>query len=139
MKITKLFTVEEKISFFVKSPSDVLSLQCVKDLANESQENFCVLTLDGAHSVISFNVCTVGTVNHSLVHPREVFRKAIEDNAASIIIFHNHPSGRTNPSEEDLEVTENLKKASEIIGIQIIDHIIIGKYGYFSFTENDIF
>ncbi len=81
---------------------------------------------------------SVGTLNASLVHPREVFKKAIKDNVAQIIIAHNHPSGDSKPSEEDISTTKRLIEAGKLVGISIIDHLIITSSGYFSFKENGI-
>ncbi len=95
--------------------------------ADGCQEEFHIVTLDTKLQVINRHQITVGTLDASLVHPREVFRPAIRDAAASILLVHNHPSGDPTPSREDHAVTERLKKAGEIIGIQVIDHVVVGK------------
>lgn len=105
-------------------------------LARKRQENFAVATLDSAHQIIKVRVISVGLVNRTIVHPREVFAPAIEDRAQSIIISHNHPSGSTDPSPEDHEITDRLIKAGEILGIQVLDHVIVGKGRFYSFVEN---
>ena len=102
---------------------------------NEKQEQFIVMTLDGASRVIQCRVITRGTINQSLVHPREVFRDAILDNAAGIIAAHNHPSGSLSPSEPDRRVTRRLKEAGQLLGIDLLDHIIITPAGFYSFSE----
>jgi len=117
----------------ITAPSDILPL--VEKYRNRKQEHFMVATLDGSHKVIRVRVVSKGILNRCLVHPREIFRKAITDNAASIIAIHNHPSGNPNPSPEDIEITNRLKAAGEIIGIEVLDHVVIGKYGYYSFLE----
>ena len=89
------------------------------------QEYFCTLNLNGSGEVISARIVTIGLLNHSLVHPREVFRDAIIDSAASIVCVHNHPSGGLEPSSQDIAITMQLKEAGGIIGISIIDHIIL--------------
>ncbi|WP_302392013.1 RadC family protein [Eggerthella sinensis] len=99
-------------------------------LRNKKQECFVVLTLDGANRLIDNAIVFQGTLNESLVHPREIFAKAIEDRAAKIIVAHNHPSGNLEPSFEDAEVTKKLKEAGRLMGIEVLDHIIIGKSGY---------
>ncbi len=99
-------------------------------LRNKKQECFVVLTLDGANRLIDNAIVFQGTLNESLVHPREIFAKAIEDRAAKIIVAHNHPSGNLEPSFEDAEVTKKLKEAGRLMGIELLDHIIIGKSGY---------
>ncbi|MCJ7765514.1 MAG: JAB domain-containing protein [Thiovulaceae bacterium] len=104
---------------------------------NMEREHFIVITLDGASRVISTRVVSIGTLNQSLVHPREVFRDAIYDNAAGIIIAHNHPSGQLEPSIEDKRVTKRLKEVSTIIGIELLDHLILTVNGYYSFREEE--
>lgn len=96
-------------------------------IRDKKQEYFVVLTLDGANRLISNTVVFQGTLDRSLVHPREVFAKAIEDRAASIIVAHNHPSGNVEPSSEDLEITWKLKEAGELLGIGVLEHIIVSK------------
>lgn len=99
----------------------------LQEYRNKKQEYFICLTLDGANQLINKRVITIGTLTSSLVHPREVFADAITDRAASIIVAHNHPSGSLRPSQADIQVTERLKQASLILGIELIDHIIITK------------
>ena len=103
-------------------------------IRDKKQEYFVVLTLDGANRLISNTVVFQGTLDRSLVHPREVFAKAIEDRAASIIVAHNHPSGNVEPSSEDLEVTWKLKEAGELLGIGVLEHIIVSKGEHRSIT-----
>ncbi|MFC1492462.1 DNA repair protein RadC [candidate division KSB1 bacterium] len=107
-------------------------------LESLKQEEFRVLHLSSSNSIIGEEVVTKGSLNASIVHPREVFKKAITDSAASIIVIHNHPSGNPEPSREDRQVTEKLKNAGEIVGIELIDHIVIAGKKYFSFAENKI-
>ncbi|MDR2713664.1 MAG: DNA repair protein RadC [Clostridiales bacterium] len=95
------------------------------EIKNKKQEHFVLLTLDGARRLINNRVITIGTLNASLVHPREVFSPAIEDRAASIIIAHNHPSGMLDISKQDREVTGIIKRAGELLGIRLDDHIIV--------------
>jgi DNA repair protein RadC len=94
-------------------------------LKNKKQEYLVMITLDGARRLINTHTITIGTLNTSLVHPREVFAPAMEDRAASIIIAHNHPSGSLDISNRDREVTDHIKKAGELLGITLDDHIII--------------
>ena len=115
---------------------DVLPL--VSHIADKKQEYFLCVSLNGANEVIGNRVVTVGLLNESQVHPREVFVDAISDRAAAIILVHNHPSGILKPSPPDLDITEQLVKASKIIGIPIWDHIIVTKKGYFSFREKGL-
>lgn len=99
----------------------------VPELRDLKQEHLVVLSLDGANRLISKRTVSIGTLNSSLVHPREVFAEAITERAASVILIHNHPSGDTTPSQEDLLVTEGIAKAAKLLGIKLKDHIIITK------------
>ena len=137
MTVQKM-TVSEEESVFIKSPSDILNMDIKGYLEKQEQENFVVIALDGSHKVTSARVVSVGTVNQTLIHPREVFRYAIMENASAIIICHNHPSGSIKPSEDDYKTTERLKKASDLLGITLLDHIIIANGNYYSFLENGV-
>jgi DNA repair protein RadC len=101
------------------------------------REHFIAITLDGASRVINTHIISIGTLNQSLVHPREVFYPAIQDKAAAIIITHNHPSGQLSPSRADRQITTRLKEVGKLIGIDIIDHIILATEGYYSFQDED--
>lgn len=103
------------------------------------REHFQVLLLNQKKVLISVESISVGTLNGSLVHPREVFKQAIKRSASALILAHNHPSGNCEPSGQDMQVTQRLKEVGEIIGIDVIDHIIIGENTYYSFRENQIF
>lgn len=113
----------------IKEPADILQIKQVAYLTKKKQEHMIVISLDAGSNVIKSRVITVGTLNHSLVHPREIFRDAISDNAHSIICVHNHPSGNLDPSSADIGVTKQLKEAGDIIGINLLDHIIVSKLG----------
>ena len=102
------------------------AVELLSDIRDKKQEYFVCLTLDGANRLIAKRVISIGTLTASLVHPREVFAEAITDRAASIIVAHNHPSGNLEPSAADKEVTDRLKQAGEILGIEVLDHLIIG-------------
>ena len=103
-------------------------------LEEEDRENFLEISLDTKNHINGINVISTGTLNSSLVHPREVFKMAILNNSNSIIIAHNHPSGDTEPSNEDIKVTDRLVECGKILGIEVLDHIIVGE-GYYSFKE----
>jgi DNA repair protein RadC len=120
----------------ISSPEDVDGLLRGR-IANLDRENFVVVLLNTKNEVMGFPTVSVGTLSASLVHPREVFKPAIRASAAGIVLAHNHPSGRVGPSREDREVTGRLKQASEIIGIEVLDHVILGD-GYFSMKEHGI-
>ena len=101
------------------------------------QEKFIVILLNSRNYVIGNKVISNGTLNNTIIHPREVFAPAIINNAAAIAFAHNHPSGEPAPSQEDMELTHTIMDAGEIMGIPVIGHIIIGQGCYFSFVEND--
>lgn len=120
----------------VTYPTDILP--AVRHYVTRPQEYFIVISLNGAHEIIKTNVVSIGILNRTLIHPREVFSDAIKDRAASLILTHNHPSGNLSPSKEDKEVTKRLIDAGELLGIKVLDHIIFSDNNYFSFTENSI-
>jgi len=118
----------------IRGPADVFEW-CAPALRDLLQEEFRVLLLNTQNAVIRELVVTRGTLDTSVVHPREVFRAAIVENAAAVILVHNHPSGDASPSPEDRDVTRKLVEAGEVVGIPILDHIIIGDAHYVSFAE----
>jgi DNA repair protein RadC len=120
----------------ITAPQDILPL--VAFLQPKKQEYFICITLNGAGEVIGNRTITVGLLNHSLVHPREVFADAITDRAASIICVHNHPSGSLEASSQDIAITRQLVSAGEILGIRVLDHLIITKNGHLSLKEHGI-
>ncbi|MFH8086983.1 MAG: DNA repair protein RadC [Candidatus Aenigmatarchaeota archaeon] len=115
--------VEEKP--LIESPEDVYKI-LGPEMQGLKQEVVKVVLLDSRNRLIKVETVSVGSLNENLVHPRDVFRKAIENNAASIILVHNHPSGDAEESEEDIKVTKNIIKAGDILGIEVKDHIVIG-------------
>lgn len=121
----------------VKNPWDIYKYY-MDSLRYHKKEVFKVVLLNTKNEIISDVEVSVGTLNSSLVHPREVFREAIKRSTNKMILIHNHPSGSIEPSSEDKNITSRLIKCGEIIGIQVIDHIIIGDGLYFSFKENMI-
>ena len=106
-------------------------------LKDESQEYFCCIYLDVNKNVIKEKTIFIGTLNYSVVHPREIFKEAYLLSASCIICVHNHLSGNIYPSKEDINVTINLKEVGNILGIKVLDHVIIGKDNYYSFLENN--
>lgn len=122
--------------FSIESPVDIFSY--VRHYSSHQQEHFIAIMLDGAHGVIGSKVITIGLLNRTVVHPREVFAPAIERRAAAIAIAHNHPSGNLEPSEEDKLVTSRLVEAGRIVGIKILDHVIFSNIGYYSFLEHEL-
>ena len=101
-----------------------------------TNEHFFSITLNGAHKVIDVHMVSKGLVNRTLVHPREVFRPAITDNAVAIVLAHNHPSGILEPSVEDLDVTRRIKEAGDLLGIKVLDHLIFSPTEYRSMAEH---
>jgi DNA repair protein RadC len=110
----------------------------VNSYREKPQEHFICISLSGAGEVIQSRVVTIGTLNHSLVHPREVFAGAITDRAASVICVHNHPSGSLEASPQDVAITRQLQEAGAILGIQLLDHIIITRAGFSSLKEKGL-
>jgi len=106
-----------------------------QDLMWQTQERFAVLMLDVRNNLISNRVISMGTATETLVHPREIFREAIRHSAAKVIIAHNHPSGNTDPSAEDLNLTQQLLKASQLLDIPLLDHLILGNGNYLSLRQ----
>jgi DNA repair protein RadC len=125
-------------SIKVTKPQDILQLSIIAEMRDKRQEHFICITLNGAGEVLDSRIITVGLLNHSLVHPREVFADAITDRAASVICVHNHPSGSLEPSPQDIAITTQLKEAGLLLGIQLIDHIIVTKSGYLSMKERGL-
>jgi DNA repair protein RadC len=115
---------------------DVLPL--VGDIAGKQQEHFVCISLNGANEVIQKRIVTIGLLNKSPVHPREVFTDVIADRAAAVIFVHNHTSGELQPSEADMNIHRQLTEAGKILGIQVLDHIIVTRKGYYSFRESGI-
>ena len=124
----------EKVS--IASPESV-ARRYIPIMEMCKQEEFRVINLDSAHQIISEKVVTRGSLNASIVHPREVFKYAIAESAAAIIVLHNHPSGNHKPSREDRSVTAKLVSAGKIIGIEVLDHIIIAGRKYYSFASHN--
>lgn len=110
----------------------------VKHFANRQQEQMIIVVLNGAHEILNIFTATVGLVNRTLVHPREVFAEAISRRASAIAIAHNHPAGTTFPSEEDIKITQRIVKSGEILGIRVVDHIIFTTKDYYSFAEHSL-
>jgi len=117
----------------VTGAQDVMPL--LADIADKKQEHFVCISLNGAHEMIKKRIVTIGLVDRSQVHPREVYADVISDRAAAVIFAHNHPSGDLKPSNSDLKIHEQLTEAGKILGIRILDHLIITRKGYYSFQE----
>ena len=128
-------SVEEKVK--VTSPIDITNL-LMEDMRYLKKEYFKVAILDTKNQIITIESISIGNLNSSIVHPREVFNAAIRRSGNSIILIHNHPSGDPTPSREDINITNRIIEAGNIIGIKVLDHIIIGDNKYISFKERNI-
>jgi DNA repair protein RadC len=118
----------------IRGPSDVFR-HFHPRLRDATRERFLALLLDGRHRVIREVEISRGTLTASLVHPREVFRPALRDGAAALVVVHNHPSGDPTPSAEDRRVTERLSRAGELLGVRLLDHVVVAEHGYRSLRE----
>jgi DNA repair protein RadC len=118
----------------ISSPKDIAELY-IPLLRDELQEKFFVVCLSSSNRIIKHELLFVGTLNSSLVHPREIFKTALANNSANIILMHNHPSGNSEPSHEDISITRKISDAGKLLEIQIFDHIIIAGNSYTSFVE----
>ena len=121
----------------ISSSKDVLDF-LADEMRSLEQETVRVLLLNTKHMLLHSAVISVGGLNYSPIHPREVYKQALKFSAAGIILVHNHPSGEAAPSEQDIKLTKRLKEAGEIMGIPLLDHLIIAETGYYSFSEENI-
>jgi len=120
----------------IRHPGDIYSL--IRHHADRRQERFLCLSLNGAHEVLAVRIVTIGLVNRTIIHPREVFADPIIDRASAIAVGHNHPSGNLQPSEEDSEITRRLKATADILGLSFLDHLIFSDKFYFSFRQEGL-
>jgi len=139
--VYETLTIREDISGYISTgdrytaPSQVFDT--FRFLQRETKEHFIALHLDGKNRIICIDLVSVGSLNQSIVHPRETLKNSLLSSAAAIILIHNHPTGDPAPSSEDISITKRLSEAGEIIGIKILDHIIIGDT-YMSFVERGL-
>ncbi len=137
-----LASIELSKRYLIKSNKRITDAKDVYDelkaFSTKNQEYFLTITLDGASHIINTRTVFIGTLNQSLVHPREVFADAIADRAAGIIIAHNHPSGTLEASRADVQITQRLKEVSKLVGIELLDHVILAKGGYYSFSDEGL-
>ncbi|QHJ71580.1 RadC family protein [Planococcus halotolerans] len=130
----RLSSKQTDAKFTIRSPKDAASY-LMADMTSLKQEHFVVLFLNIKNQVLHRQTIFVGSLNASIVHPREIFREAVRRSAASIVCAHNHPSGNPAPSPEDIAVTKRLMEAGSIVGIELLDHIIIGDHQFISLNE----
>lgn len=129
------YEVETRIS----CPKDIYEvLTKICRIQCNAEEVFILITLNTKNIVTGYFEVHRGTINTSLVHPREVFKRALLNNASNIMVAHNHPSGDPNPSKEDIQITERLKEAGNLLGINLLDHIIVGEDKYISLKEKGV-
>lgn len=128
--------LQNKQSALLLSPQDVWDQ--LKDVRDNKKEHFVIFFLDARNQEIKHETVSVGSLNASLVHPREVFEPAVRHLAAQVVLAHNHPSGDPSPSTEDSEITKQLVNAGKLLGIEVKDHVIVGKTNYFSFKEHKL-
>ena len=126
---------DEKIS--ISNPRDVAQAVRAR-IQDKAKEHFTLVLLNTRNKIIRVETISTGTLNASLVHPREVFKEAIAHTASSVIIAHNHPSGDTEPSEDDIRLTKRLVEVGRLVGIEVLDHIIVTKKEYLSFKEKGL-
>jgi len=140
----RVVLVKEKVGRYelpkkIDSPDRAYkAITAITSVEEEAQEVFGVLILNTKHKIVAVHEVSRGALNTSIVHPREVFKPAVLHNAASIICFHNHPSGDPEPSRDDIEVTKRLVEAGKIMGIEVLDHIIVGDDRYVSLKERGV-
>lgn len=139
--VYETITVKEEITNYLKTGTRFTSPNQVYEtfsfLMKETKEMFLTLHLDGKNRIICMDLVSIGSLNQSIVHPREVFKTALLSNAAALILVHQHPTGDPSPSSEDISITRRLKEAGDLLGIKVLDHIIIGET-YMSFVERGL-
>jgi len=127
----------EMKNFDIQNPQDIVKA-IQSSIKDKAKEHFKLILLNTRNKIIGISTISIGTLNSNLVHPREVFKEAIAHSAASVVLAHNHPSGDSEPSEDDLIITKRLTEAGKILGVEVLDHIIITKNGFFSFKEKGL-
>ena len=122
----------------IRGPEDISALPACRKLKKAKREHFLVVLLNARHEVEAVETVSIGSLNASIVHPREVFIAAIRASAASVVLVHNHPSGDPEPSEEDLAITKRLVQAGELVGIAVLDHVIVATRGVVSLRQRQL-
>jgi DNA repair protein RadC len=140
LKVVKETSGRYDVRKKIQSPNDIFNIAQNVIYANEyAEENLWLITLDTKNNITGIFTVSTGSLNSSIVHPREIFKRAVLQNAASIIICHNHPSGDPTPSQEDINTTKRIYDAGKILGIELLDHVIIGDNKYTSLKEKGVF
>ena len=139
LKVVKETSGRYDVRKKIQSPNDIFNIAQNVIHANEyTEENLWLITLDTKNNITGIFTVSTGSLNSTIVHPREIFKRAVLQNAASIIICHNHPSGDPAPSQEDINITKRIYDAGKILGIELLDHIIIGDNKYTSLKEKGV-
>ena len=137
--IFETLTIKEPLPGYLMSNRKITSSKDVYDLfsylSNESKEHFLVLHLDTKNKIVCVDQVSTGSLNASIVHPREVLKSTLLSSAAAIVLIHNHPSGDPAPSREDIEITQRIKECCDILGIRLLDHVITGESDYASLAD----
>lgn len=134
----RIAATTQEVRSVIRSPQDVASL-IMEDMRHLDREHFKVLNLNTKNHVLNIENISVGSLNASIVHPRELFKKAIIKSSAAVILLHNHPSGDPTPSREDIDITKRMAEAGKILGIEVLDHVIIGDNKFISLKEQGLF
>lgn len=141
LTLVRLQIVKEEIEYYgtkkVQTPKDLEEV-VRKFIGDSDREVFLAVNLNSANLINSIHIISIGSLNQSIVHPRECFKAALLCNAEAVVFAHNHPSGEVIPSNEDKQVTAGLKQAGQLLGIRVLDHVIVGDGKYFSFQENNL-
>lgn len=134
MSTYQIVSERKQPSYPIKSPAD--AYRALFRYRNKPVEHFFLISLSTAHEVIAVRIISIGTLDRAIIHPRDLFIEAIKDRSAAIIVAHLHPSGKTEPSEPDLELTRRLRQAGDLLGIPVLDHLVISRQGYWSMVEH---
>jgi DNA repair protein RadC len=138
IQLAKMMNVPRAENTIIRNPCDVF--ECLRwDIGHEQKEHFVVLFLSTKNHVIGKETISIGSLNSAIVHPREVYKAAIRRSACSIVVSHNHPSQDTTPSPEDIQLTKRLAEVGEVVGIELLDHVILSGSGYTSLKEMGCF
>jgi len=129
-----IISTRKRKTMKIVKPIDIYN--AIKKYGKKKQECFIVITLNSVKDIIAIHIATIGLVNQTIIHAREIFKHVFLDNAVGLIIAHNHPSKELQPSADDIEITKHISKASKIMGIHFIDHLIINHKTFYSFRQN---
>jgi DNA repair protein RadC len=141
--VMETLTVREEVAQYFQADrrytAPVQVAEIFSFLHNEVKEHFFTVHLDGKNRILCLDLVSIGSLNQSVVHPREVFKTVLcSSSAAALLLVHNHPTGDPSPSAEDIAITRRLKEGGDILGIKVLDHIIVGTEGYLSFVERGL-